>query len=59
MSGLSLAFTGPGLLSLDALLGFHLQGALWGAGAVLVGAAGAAIQLGGRRRAQTSQAVAA
>jgi putative oxidoreductase len=59
LSGLSLAFTGPGWLSLDALLGLHLQGALWGAGAVLVGAAGAAIQIGGRRRAQTSQAVAA
>jgi putative oxidoreductase len=59
LSGLSLAFTGPGLVSLDALLGLHLEGALWGGGAVLVGAAGAAIQLGGRRRAQTAQAVAA
>jgi putative oxidoreductase len=59
LSGLSVAFTGPGLLSLDALLGLHLEGALWGAGAALVGIACGAIQLGGRRRAQTPQAVAA
>lgn len=59
VSGLSVAFTGPGLLSLDALLGFHLEGAPWGAGAALVGLAGAAIQLGGRHRAPTPQAAAA
>jgi putative oxidoreductase len=59
VSGLSVAFTGPGRLSLDALVGLHLDGALWGAGAVLVGLAGAASQLGGRRRAPTPQAAAA
>ena len=57
-SGLSLAFTGPGLLSLDALLGLHLEGALWGAGAMIVGLAAAAIQLGGRRQASRQTAAA-
>jgi putative oxidoreductase len=59
VSGLSVAFTGPGWLSLDALLGLHLEGALWGAGAALIGLVGGAIQLGGRRRAPTRQAAAA
>jgi putative oxidoreductase len=59
-AGLSLAFTGPGALSLDAVLGLHLEGVWWGAAAVLVGLAGAAIQLGARRvPASASQSAAA
>jgi putative oxidoreductase len=59
LSGLSVAFTGPGGLSLDALLGLHLEGALWGVGTMLVGVACGATQLGGRRRAQAPQTAAA
>lgn len=58
VSGLSVAFTGPGMLSLDTLLGLHLEGTPWGAGAMLIGLVGGAIQLRGRRRAPTPQAVA-
>ena len=46
----SLAFTGPGAISLDALLGLELSGAVWGLGALLVGAVGGAVQLAGRQR---------
>jgi putative oxidoreductase len=49
LSGLSVAFTGPGRFSLDALLGLQFDGALWGAAALLLGAAGAAIQLSARK----------
>jgi putative oxidoreductase len=55
VSGLSLAFTGPGVLSLDALLGLNPAGALWGATALLVGLAGGAIQLAGHGRAVSDQ----
>jgi putative oxidoreductase len=46
---LSVAFTGPGLLSLDALLGYSMSGILWGVGAFFVGLLGGAIQLVLRR----------
>jgi putative oxidoreductase len=59
VSGLSLAFTGPGGLSLDALLGLHLEGSSWGAAAALVGLVGGAILLGGRRRAPAAQSATA
>jgi hypothetical protein len=49
IAGVSAAFTGPGAFSLDALFGVRSGGALWGATAVLVGVAGAAIPLGWRR----------
>jgi putative oxidoreductase len=49
LSALSLAFIGPGRFSLDALLGIAQSGATWGAGALLVGAAGAALQLAMRK----------
>src|ERR1700687_2917738 len=45
LSGLSVAFTGPGALSLDAQLGFNLGGAAWGAAALLVGRAAGGGQL--------------
>jgi putative oxidoreductase len=49
VAALSVAFTGPGALSLDALLGLSRGGAQWGLGALLVGLAGGAVQLAGRR----------
>jgi putative oxidoreductase len=58
-AGLSLAFTGPGSLSLDALLGFDQGGALWGGMALLVGLAAGAIQIAGQRRTASTHAVAA
>jgi len=49
VAALTVAFTGPGTLSLDALLGYSLTGVWWGAAAVFVGLAGGAIQLAQRR----------
>jgi len=46
---LSIAFTGPGAFSLDAVLGVHAVGPVWGVAAAALGLGGAAIQLGGRR----------
>jgi putative oxidoreductase len=59
LSALSVAFTGPGSLSVDALLGWNLSGAAWGAAALLVGLAGAASQLAGRRQTAALHAEAA
>ncbi|HXE79423.1 MAG TPA: DoxX family protein [Vicinamibacterales bacterium] len=44
-----LALAGPGLVSLDSYLGLQLSGIPWGAGAVIVGALGAAMPLAQRR----------
>src|SRR5687768_12906974 len=44
-AALALAFTGPGAVSIDALLGFSFSGVLWGTLALIVGTAGAAGQL--------------
>jgi putative oxidoreductase len=49
VSGLTPAFTGPGQFSLDSLLGLHLDGAVWGAAATIVGLLAGAIELGSRR----------
>jgi putative oxidoreductase len=49
-AALSLAFIGPGALSLDHLFGFTLSGAAWGAGALAVAGGGALLQLSGRRQ---------
>ena len=49
VSALSIAFIGPGVASIDALLGYSLSGALWGTAAALVAAIGAAVQLVQRR----------
>src|SRR6266566_2926377 len=43
IAALSLAFTGPGPLSLDAVLGVRDAGAGWGLAALVVGLAGAAL----------------
>ena len=48
LAALSLAFTGPGELSLDAALGLGLQGPLWGAAALVAGLVGSAVQLASR-----------
>jgi putative oxidoreductase len=55
VAGLAIAFTGPGVISLDALLGFSFGGAVWGAAALLVGLVGGAIQLAGRHQAPPLQ----
>jgi putative oxidoreductase len=49
VAALSLAFTGAGTLSLDALLGLSTEGAFWGTGALLVAVVGATLQLAQRR----------
>ena len=48
-SGLALAFTGPGAISVDALFGWQVAGAQWGAVALAVAVVGAAGQLAQRR----------
>lgn len=50
LGALSVAFTGPGALSLDGLLGLPLGGARLGAAALAVGLAGGLLPLLGRRR---------
>jgi putative oxidoreductase len=45
VGALSAAFTGPGLLSFDALFGRSMSGPVWGVGALLVGLLGGTIQL--------------
>jgi putative oxidoreductase len=49
VAGLSAAFTGPGSVSIDALLGWQPAGASWGAAAFVVGVLGGATQLASRR----------
>ena len=50
LAALSVAFTGPGPLSLDAPLGLSLWGTRWGMLALAVGLVGGALQLAGRQR---------
>ena len=57
VAGLVLAFTGPGVLSLDAATGLALSGPLWGVAALAVGVTGAALQLAQRRPASALQTV--
>ena len=49
-AALSLAFTGPGALSLDHALGLAREGIVWGLGAAVVAVLGAAGQLAQRQR---------
>ena len=51
VAGLTPAFTGPGRLSLDALFGWELGNAAWGAAALALAVVGAAGQLVQRRTA--------
>jgi hypothetical protein len=55
---LSIAFIGPGIASIEALLGYSLSGALWGTAAALVAAIGAAVQLAQRRLPEPLEAAA-
>jgi putative oxidoreductase len=59
VSGLTLAFTGPGSLSFDALLGYSRSGAFWGLAALLVGVVGAVVPLMQQRAAPVQQTEAA
>jgi putative oxidoreductase len=45
----SLAFSGPGALSIDVLLGYTFAGTVWGVGAIIVAIVGALVQLAQRR----------
>ncbi|HEY2644385.1 MAG TPA: DoxX family protein [Galbitalea sp.] len=47
-AAVSLAFSGPGALSLDALLGYSFAGTLWGVGAMIVAIVSALVQLAQR-----------
>jgi putative oxidoreductase len=58
VSALSIAFIGPGVASIDALLGYSLSGALWGSAAALVAVIGSASQLAQRRLPETRAAAA-
>jgi putative oxidoreductase len=49
VAALSLAFTGPGALSLDALFGLEFTGAAAGVAALVAGTLGGAFQLASRR----------
>jgi putative oxidoreductase len=49
VAGLSAAFTGPGAVSIDGLLGWQLAGASWGVGALVVGLLGGTVQLATRQ----------
>ena len=55
VAGLTLAFTGPGALSLDAMLGLSVSGALCGMAAFFVGSAGGLLELAQRRSASSDQ----
>ena len=48
MAGLSFAFTGPGAMSLDRVLGLHLAGLGWGLAAVVLALVGGGAQLAQR-----------
>ena len=54
VAGLTPAFTGPGRASLDAVLGWELGNAAWGAAALALAVVGAAGQLVQRRTAPAS-----
>jgi putative oxidoreductase len=58
VAGLTVAFTGPGTLSLDALIGAPMGGAAWGVAAFAVGVIGSTLQLAQRRPAPPLQTVA-
>ena len=53
-AAVSIAFSGPGALSLDALLGYSFAGTLWGIGAIVVAIAGALVQLAQRHPSATA-----
>jgi putative oxidoreductase len=58
VAALSIAFTGPGSLSVDALVGHYLSGTPWGAAALFVGVFGAVMSLIPATRGTTQQTAA-
>ena len=56
VAALALAFTGPGSLSLDALLNHDESGTLWGMAALVAGILGGGISLAQRKPASTVSA---
>jgi putative oxidoreductase len=56
VAALSLAFTGAGSLSLDALFGLSAEGVVWGTAALLIAVVGATLQLAQRRLPEVSEA---
>lgn len=54
LAALTLAFTGPGAISIDHWMGLGLEGTEWGLGALLVGLVGGAGQLAMRRTPRSS-----
>ena len=57
VSAVTLGFTGPGSLSIDALVGLQLSGTLWGTGALLAGLGGGGTALLEWRKAPVQQTV--
>jgi putative oxidoreductase len=57
-AALAVAFTGPGAISVDGLLGFAGGGVLSGAAATAIAIVGAGLQLGSRRVPQTAPSAA-
>lgn len=57
VAALTLAFTGPGSLSIDALAGLARSGVVWGIGALLAGLGGGAAALLEWRKAPVQQSV--
>ena len=58
VAALTLAFTGPGSLSIDAAVGFERSGALWGIAALLAGFVGGGTALLEWRKAPVAQTAA-
>jgi len=55
VAALTLAFTGPGSLSLDAILGYSWSGGLWGLAAALAGMLASILPLAQRREASANR----
>jgi len=53
-AAVSIAFSGPGAFSVDALLGYSFAGTLWGIGAIVVAIVGALAQLAQRHSLATA-----
>ena len=53
VAALTLAFTGPGSLSMDAFLHYNYSGAVWGLAAFLIGVVGGILPLLGRKASPT------